>query len=102
MSKTWPPKDPDEVLDYGFDWSPRSIDGDPITETEATLLNPDDCSVVIDRHVPGHVDGVPTGYGTITWLSGGAIGEEAQILLRATTGLGRILDQSVKIKIKER
>lgn len=97
--KKWPPKDKDEVLPYGFDWSPRKIGEAVITATTAEVL---DGTVVVDLHEPGEVEDVPSGKGTVTWLSGGTPLETCEILLRAESSAGHKMEETLKIKIKER
>ncbi|MFL6864125.1 MAG: hypothetical protein ACJ8DZ_14110 [Allosphingosinicella sp.] len=103
MAKKWPPKDPDEVLEYGFNWTPRKVGEDVITVTTAEVMVGD---VVVDSHDVGNVTDTEVlclpGQGTVTWLSGGTAGTDCEILLRATTSSGRTLDQTMKIKIKDR
>lgn len=95
----WPPKDPDEVLNYGFDWSPRDLGLATITVATAVVL---EGNVVIDSCEAAEVEGVRSGQGTVTWLSGGAAGETCKIQHRAETTAGHKLDQTITIKIKER
>jgi hypothetical protein len=95
MYKAWPVKDPNEVLDYSFDWSPRKLSGDIIESTTATVISG---SVVVDTHEK--VSNKPLI--TTTWLSGGDNGENCLILLRIVTTAGRILEETVSIKIKSR
>ena len=86
---TWPPKDPDEVLDYQILWS-RRLDGDTITTSTFFVA---DGSVTIDS------ESNTTAIATV-WLSGGTIDETCIITNRITTAGLRTMDQSVKIKIK--
>lgn len=97
--KKWPPKDKDERLNYGFDWSPRDIGTAVITETTAVVLIG---TVVVDVHGPAEVEGVASGKGTETWLMGGTPGETNTILLHAKTNGGHELEETITIKIKER
>jgi hypothetical protein len=90
--KIWPSKDPDEHLDYGFDWSPRALDG-PILTTTCDVISG---SVVCPAHGLA-----PDLSSTTTWLSGGMAGERCQLLLRITTAT-QTLDQTVYIDIKNR
>lgn len=92
--KTWPPKDPDEILDYGFDWSLRDLEGDTIVSFASTVV---EGTVVVDDSTFSSAS-----LKTITWLSGGVDGETCKILLRVTTTMGRTLEQTVSIKIKTR
>lgn len=97
--KKWPPKDKDERLNYGFDWSPRDIGEAVITETTAEVITG---TVVVDVHEPGEVEGVASGKATVTWLIGGTPGETCELLLHAKTSGGHELDETIKIKIRER
>jgi len=108
-----PPKDPQEVLDYGFDWRPRQLGVDVIVTTTAQLYttggddgvlvtDPPDGWLVIESHAVGEVEGVPAGQATVTWLSGGTSGETYFVNLHASTASGRELEQRMSIKVKER
>lgn len=89
----WPDKDPDELLDYEVDWSAR-LAGDTIA-TSAWIV-PD--GIVKD---PGLGDSKTDTSSTI-WLSGGALGESYTLTNRINTGGGRIMDQSVILKIRSK
>jgi hypothetical protein len=97
--KKWPFKDPDEVLDYGFNWTPRDLGTDTIVTTTATVVSG---TVVVDSHTVDVVPGASTGQGTRTWLSGGTEGETCELNLHAITAAGRELEQSIQIPIKKR
>lgn len=98
--KTWPPKDPEEVLPYGFNWTPRDLGEDTIDTTTAVVVQGD---VTIDSHDPGTVPKANEGQGTVTWLRGGTAGEACVINLHiVTTPRGMEFEQTVTIKIKER
>lgn len=101
--RTWPTKDPEEVLDYGFNWTPRNIGEDLITATTAQVIAGD---VVVDDHSVGVVVDPETpckaGQGTVTVLSGGTTGTQCQVKLHAITSSGRELEETLKIKIKDR
>lgn len=94
MSMKWKtPKDPDEVLDYVVDYSSRMIPGDTIAAIlEVSVV---EGSVQIDSH--SFTDNRLT-----VWLSGGTEGESCPILFRVTTQGGRLLDQTVTLKIKSK
>jgi hypothetical protein len=83
----WPPKDPDEVLDYGIDWASR-LDTDTIATS--TWIVPDGITQTDDSN---------TTTATTIWLSGGTLGEAYVFTNRVTTAGGRTMDQSVKLKI---
>ena len=88
----WPDKDPDEVLDYIMDWSPRNIQGDTIQTIQATVTSGD---------VQVATNSI-SGLQTRTWLSGGTNGTPCVVGLRITTAAGRVLDESVQIRIRTR
>jgi hypothetical protein len=98
MSKAWPPKGPHEVLNYGFDWSPREL-GSAIDSTTCVVKTGD---VVVESHDQGPVEDAPAGSGTITILSGGTLGSKAVLYLTVTTVDDLFFDQLVTIKIQER
>ncbi len=88
MSLSWPPKDPDEVLDYEIDWSPR-LGADTILTSTWTV--PAGIIKASDSH---------TTTTTTVWLSGGTLLASLELTNRVVTAGGRTMDQSVKIKIK--
>jgi hypothetical protein len=93
MSKAWPPKDPDEVLDYDINWAPRLVSGDTIASSTFSVPVGD---VVI-------YDGTPfTATATKVWLSGGTANTECRVNNRVVTAEGRTMDQTVKLRIQER
>lgn len=88
MSLKWPFKDPDEILDYGIDWTPRLAED---TIATSTWIVPDGITKVSDSS---------TSTATEIWLSGGTIGAALQITNRVVTAGGRTMDQSVTLLIK--
>lgn len=92
---TWPAKDPDEVLDYGFDWANAD---DPRLEAGETLLTSDFSVASGDVEIDSQ-DFEATGIATV-WLSGGTAGTVCTILNRVTTSGGRTYDQSAKLRIR--
>lgn len=89
MSLKWPPKDPDEVLDYQIDWSKRVANTDAIVSS--TWIVPTGITKDSDSF---------TDFATIIWLSSGTLDEEYTLTNRVTTTEGRTMDQSVDIKIR--
>lgn len=94
---TWPPKDPDEVLDYQLDWADPD---DPRLEVGETLLT-SVWSVPTGDVVVDSSDYVATGLSTV-WLSGGTAGSKCVLLNRVTTSGGRTYDQSVVLRIRDK
>jgi len=85
----WPPKDPDEHLDYNIDWSPRLSPPDIISASEWFV--PD--GLVSENEIM-------TDNSTTIWLSAGILAEAYDVLNRVQTMEGRIMDQTVTLKIK--
>lgn len=97
MAIAWPKKDPNDILDFGFNFAPLLDDAtDVITSITATVeqggpsLNVVSASVVLLD--PQKV---------VVWLSGGTVGS-ASVRLRAATALGRTVDQTMSLPIAER
>ena len=93
MTTKWPKKDPNEKLDFSLDWrvENRIPVGDVIVAS--LWIAPPGVSVVSESFS----DTVTT-----IWLTGGTIGETYDFLNRVTTEAGRILDKTVRLKIKEK
>lgn len=91
MTKTWPPKDPDEVLDYSIDWTDR-LTSETIESSDWTITGDDD-----ELTFGG---GSISGARTTVWLSGGTVGKTYYVLNRITTSGTRTMDQTVRLKIK--
>jgi hypothetical protein len=87
---TWPPKDPNEVLDYQVDWSQRLETGETISSSTFTVVTGD---VIIDSSTHSTT-------GTTAWLSGGTNGTPCEVLNRITTSGGRTYDQTLKLRIR--
>lgn len=90
MPVTWPPKDPDEYLDYKIKWSLR-LAGDTIASSEW----------IVPDGIVGDQESADTTTTTI-WLNGGTLGRTYSIVNRIETEGGRIMDQTARIKIKAR
>ena len=84
-------KDPQAVLDYGFDWSDWLQDGETITTSTWTLDT--GLSKTSDSH---------DGSATTIWLSGGTADEDYSITNHIKTSANREDDRSHKIKVRER
>jgi len=93
MALNWPPKDPDEVLDYGINWSELIDEGDEISAS--TWVVPTGITKNSDTF------DAPTSTTTI-WLSSGTIGTTYELTNRIVTAGGRTRDQSVRLKVKEK
>lgn len=88
LSKRWPYKDPDEILDYQIDWTAR-LAGDTIVSS--TWVIPDGITKDSDSY---------TATATTVWLSGGTLGASLSITNRVETAGGRKMDHSPILQIK--
>lgn len=83
-------KDPDEILDYKFDWSDW-LNGDTIstrTVTVASGLTKDSDSIT------------DTSTSVTVWLSGGSIGASYSVACKVVTAAGRTAERTVTIVVK--
>ncbi len=83
-------KDPNDKDFFWIDWSQRLEEGETITESSWTA----DSGIQIDGTL---LDG-NIGY---VWLIGGTNRNVYTVTNRITTSDGRILDQSLKIRVRE-
>ncbi len=93
MALAWPFKDKDETLDYRVDWTAR-LDSDPITASTWVIAGPD---ADLDED-----SNIFTSSLTTIWLSGGATGSQYVLTNHITTAGGRQMEQSVKLRCKEK
>ena len=87
---SWPPKDPDEILDYLFDWTARLVLGETLSTSVMILAS-------------GTVTlGVATIVGTTTkvWISGGVAGGVSVVTNRIVTSASRTYEKSAKLRIR--
>lgn len=88
-------KDPDEVLDYTFDWSGWLSTGD--TVADSSWFVDDDDLVISTDYLPSFTSDTTT-----VWLEEGVLGTKYRLTNRVTTADGRIADRTVIIKILSR
>lgn len=90
-------KDPDEILDYGFDWDPALEDGEEI-DTSEWRIRPDDPQGV---QVASKGD---TAYPTATtvWLEGGKNHKTYVVTNEVTTTKGRTYNRSFELSVDEK
>lgn len=93
MPTTLEPKDPDAIVDYTINWA-RHLDDDTITLSSFAILEADP-DLVIEE------DTNTTTSATV-WLSGGANGQRYSLTNTIETAGGRTLEQTIKIRVKER
>lgn len=86
-------KDPQAVLDYGFDWSTWL--GTDTVESSNWSVSGDDSLLVIDD------DSFSTTAATV-WLSGGTLGSTYLVTNHIVTADGREDDRTIEISIVDR
>jgi hypothetical protein len=99
MKKVYPAKDPSEILQYGFNWTPRNLGAEVITLIDADVISG---SIAIQSAVVDTVPGARTGQGTVMVISGGVAGELCEINLTVTTDLGSVAEQTVYLPIRDK
>lgn len=90
MAFWWPQKDPDDLLDYGINWA-QFLGPDVITASTWQIA-PDGLTESASSFSPQ--------IATI-WLSGGDVNQVYSVTNRIVTAAGRIVDQTVQIKISQ-
>lgn len=91
--QSWPTKDPDEVLDYQFDWTDRLVTGETISTSVFSKAS-DDTITLGSTSVSGAV--------TTVWISAGTIGELCEVTNRVTTSAGRTYDETARLRIRSK
>lgn len=104
MSYKWPPKDPDEILDYSIDWS-RFLSGATISAVE-WFINDNNgvkTEVVNTQIVDGlqRVDATNTPTVATIHLALGINNKEYRITCRIFDNTGSIAERSIRLRIKE-
>jgi hypothetical protein len=84
------PKDPDEFLDYTIDWTDRMARSDTIDEANVITVGAEVSNVSVSGNV------------VTVWLSGGNSGSTANVQCTITTSGGRIMQQTVLLKIVDK
>lgn len=85
-------KDPQEVLDYVFDWGTEHLEaGETITGR----------TVTVDAGITKDSDTATTTTVTV-WLSGGTAGVSYQVACRITTSAARTIERTITVKVQHR
>ena len=84
-------KDPDETLDYTWDWSQILPTGDTISTVTWTVP-----SGLVRENA------VNTTTTATLWISGGTVGERYPVACKVTTVAGRILERTQPIEVVPR
>lgn len=87
-------KQPDEVLDYTFDFSRWLTAGDEITSATSSVTSTEGGTVAIDN--TDHDDTTAT-----VWMSAGIDAETATVKVQIITAQGRTKDANFRLRIKE-
>jgi hypothetical protein len=87
-------KDPDEVLDYELDWSPRLAE-DTIALSEWLMPTPATGVIAKDSDAKSTTT-------TTIWVSGGTLGKDYSIVNRIVTAGGRTMDQTCLMRVRTR
>ena len=87
----WPPKDPDEVLDYSIDWS------EVLAEDEDTI---DDVVWSFPAGITKDSQSEDGGLATV-WISGGTAGIKYEIGCRMVTAGLRTYDRTVSLSVRQ-
>jgi len=83
-------KDPDEKLDFGFDWK-TAMDGDTIASSAWVVPG----GITQDTPSPSN-----DAYTTTIWLSGGTNGTDYDVVNRVTTAGGRVMEASLLVQVR--
>lgn len=100
MSYKWPNKDPQDTLDYTFDWS-RLLGATTITnvvwEINGTVISGP--GQTVDSLTSVNTTSSPTS--TTILLSGGTVNVTYNISCRITSSSGLVVERSARVSIKE-
>jgi uncharacterized protein (DUF697 family) len=85
----WIEKDPNSILDFALDWADW-LDGDTITSSSFTVAagltkQSEDFDLAE----------------TVVWLAGGTVGQVYNVTNHITTALGRVVDRSFRVVVRE-
>lgn len=89
----FPPKDPNAVLDYEWDFGPWLL---PFTDTissHSVFITSGDVVVNSSSHTTTTVT---------AWLSGGTVDTDAEVTARVTTAQGRSDDRTIRLEVRQR
>lgn len=86
-------KDPDALLDYGFNWGPWLTDGDTIDNLTVTVP----AGLIKDRAETFTPEGI-----VVVWLRGGTVGQAYRVVFNVHTTQGRDDERSLILRITDR
>ena len=85
-------KDPDEILDYAFDWSSWLATGETISTRTISVE-----SGLTESSTDTESSGVVT-----VWLSGGTVGNEYDVACKIVTSASRTAERTMTIKVLQK
>jgi hypothetical protein len=91
MATDWGKKDPDEVIDYGIEYSGSLADGDALVSVVWTFIDQAGCTKSNEGVV---------GTQAKVRISAGTAGLNMKIQCRVTTANGEILEDDAKLRIR--
>lgn len=86
-------KDPDEVLDYEWNWGARRLVEGETIQTSVTLVSPPGLGVDSTTHDTTRA---------VVRVSGGTSGTSYRVTNRVTTSQGRVYDWTIIITVRPR
>lgn len=91
MAKTWPSKDPDEVLDFRYDWTLDLAENETLDSHEFIVVEAAGINVADEVLETPYFD---------AWLTGGNDGETAIFTHRVTTSDNRTFEDTILLPIR--
>ena len=88
-------KDPDALLDYGFNWAPWLPTGDTIASATWTIAPVCEGGLEVDHQTE-------TTKIASVWLTGGNVGQSYDVTCHVVTAGGREDDRSFRVNVLER
>lgn len=92
----WAEKDPNDVEDRYLDWTERLSEAGDTVASAAWTITPTGDADDLDIDSQSETTALTT-----VWLSKGRAGVTYLLTCRMTTAGGRVIDQTVKLKVKE-
>lgn len=97
MFRRWPPKNPNDTLDYGLNWGAKRLDADEMILTSEWAVDQGTVTIKADP-APSIIDGKRTR----CYVSGGTPDEVCLLKNTITTSKSRTRTFSGKLRIKAR
>lgn len=102
VDRIFPPKDPDAVLDYKFDWKAETNgngDSDWLASGETISTR----TVTVDSGITKDSDALTDTNTSVTvWLSGGTDGADYEVACKIVTSASRTDERTAKVPVRER